>query len=232
MAVTKDQVEKTAKAAQKKAMDAGQAVGEAAKTAAAKAREGIVAFGTTDVYKRQVHARYFFAPLARRFKRKARDALHLIIVVIHQVGGIGDVVAAALAEIHVSGQFAQDQNIEARTHDFILQRTSVPKLSLIHIYKGYVTDEEVLSAVKWHTTGRAGMTMLEKIVYLADYIEPSRDFDGVEKLRRLAFENIDKAVLYGLQTSIEHIIENKSLIDTDSVGAYNYYRKLFPGEDI
>ena len=74
--------------------------------------------------------------------------------------------------------------------------------------------------------------MLEKIVYLADYIEPSRDFDGVEKLRRLAFENIDKAVLYGLQTSIEHIIENKSLIDTDSVGAYNYYRKLFPGEDI
>jgi len=98
--------------------------------------------------------------------------------------------------------------------------------------KGYITDEEVLSAIKWHTTGREGMTLLEKIIYLADYIEPNRDFDGVGKLRELAFENIDKAVLYGLQMSIGHILENKSLIDTDSVAAYNYYRNLFPGEDI
>ena len=76
------------------------------------------------------------------------------------------------------------------------------------------------------------MTLLEKIIYLADYIEPNRDFDGVEKLRRLSFEDIDKAVLFGLQMSIGHILENKSLIDTDSVGADNYYRKLLPKEDI
>ncbi len=98
--------------------------------------------------------------------------------------------------------------------------------------KGYVEDEEVLSAIKWHTTGKAGMNMLEKIVYIADYMEPNRDFPGVEKLRELAFANIDKAVLLGLQMSINHIIENKSLIDTDSVEAYNYYRRLFPGEEI
>lgn len=98
--------------------------------------------------------------------------------------------------------------------------------------KGYITDEDVLSAIRWHTTGRENMTLLEKIIYLADYIEPNRDFDGVEKLRRLSFEDIDKAVLFGLQMSIGHILENKSLIDTDSVGAYNYYRKLLPKEDI
>ena len=148
------------------------------------------------------------------------------------------------------GADAQKAGLAGLLHDYTKQKDNVKLAEKYHIPyltektlhghtaaavlkdKGYVTDEEVLSAVKWHTTGRAGMTMLEKIVYLADYIEPSRDFDGVEKLRRLAFENIDKAVLYGLQTSIEHIIENKSLIDTDSVGAYNYYRKLFPGEDI
>lgn len=98
--------------------------------------------------------------------------------------------------------------------------------------KGWITDEEVLNAIKWHTTGRAGMGMLEKIIYIADYMEPHRDFPGVEKLRKLAFENIDKAVLLGLKMSINNIIENKSLIDTDSVQAYNYYRKLFPGEEI
>lgn len=98
--------------------------------------------------------------------------------------------------------------------------------------RGYVTDEEVLNAIKWHTTGRAGMTMLEKIIYIADYMEPNRDFNGVERLRALAFQNIDEAVLLGLQMSIGHIVENKSLIDTDSVEAYNYYRNLFPGEEI
>lgn len=98
--------------------------------------------------------------------------------------------------------------------------------------KGYVTDDQTLGAIKWHTTGKAGMTMLEKIVYIADYMEPNRDFDGVEKLRELAFQNIDKAVLMGLRMSLEHILQSKGLIDIDSVEAYNYYRKLFPGEEI
>lgn len=98
--------------------------------------------------------------------------------------------------------------------------------------KGLVTDTEVLSAIAWHTTGRAGMTMLEKVIYVADYIEPNRDFEGVERVRALAFENIDKAVLMGVRESLENIIERKSLIDMDSVKAYNYYRKLFAEEDI
>ncbi len=98
--------------------------------------------------------------------------------------------------------------------------------------KGYVTEESVLDAIRWHTTGRQSMTMLEKIVYIADYIEPNRDFEGVETVRKLAFTNIDKAVLAGLRQSIEEIVEKKSLIDMDSVGAYNYYRNLFPGEEI
>ncbi|BDF59524.1 HD domain-containing protein [Christensenellaceae bacterium] len=98
--------------------------------------------------------------------------------------------------------------------------------------KGYVTDKDVLDAIRWHTTGKEGMSILEKIVYIADYMEPGRDFAGVEALRVLAFENIDKAVLLGLKMSIDNIIRNKSLIDTDSVQAYNYYRSLFPGEEI
>ncbi len=156
----------------------------------------------------------------------------------------------AVSLAHRYGADVDKAGLAGLLHDYTKQKDNIALAERYHIpyitektlhghtaaavlkEKGYVTDEEVLSAIRWHTTGREGMTMLEKVVYLADYIEPNRDFDGVEKLRDLAYQNIDKAVLYALQMSIEHIIENKSLIDTDSVGAYNYYRNLFPGEEI
>src|SRR5699024_9269437 len=58
-----------------------------------------------------------------------------------------------------------------------------------------VTDEAVLSAVACHTAGKPGMTLLDKILFLADMTSAERDFDGVESLRRLAFEDIDRAML-------------------------------------
>lgn len=70
-------------------------------------------------------------------------------------------------------------------------------------------NDSVYGAIFWHTTGRAGMTLLEKIIYLADYIEPTRDFDadGLEKLRKQAYTDIDAAVLLGLEMSIEDLEE-------------------------
>ena len=65
----------------------------------------------------------------------------------------------------------------------------------------YGQEEEVCRAIYWHTTGKPGMTVLEKIIYIADYMEPNRDFDGVEDLRRLAYEDLDAAVLLGLEMS-------------------------------
>ena len=62
--------------------------------------------------------------------------------------------------------------------------------------------DDVCSAIRWHTTGRAGMTLLEKLIYLADYIEPTRDFEGLDTLRRLCYEDIDSALLLGLEMSI------------------------------
>lgn len=64
---------------------------------------------------------------------------------------------------------------------------------------------EVYSAIYWHTTGRADMTLLEKIIYMADYIEPTRSFEGVDELRRLAYEDIDAALIKGLQMSLEEL---------------------------
>ena len=85
-------------------------------------------------------------------------------------------------------------------------------LKLLHSKTGaaiarevFGVDEEVYSAIWYHTTGRAGMTLLEKIIYLADYIEPTRDFPGVEPLRKACYEDLDKGLLLGLEMSIEEM---------------------------
>lgn len=69
----------------------------------------------------------------------------------------------------------------------------------------YGMPPEVCDAICWHTTGRADMTTLEKILYIADYMEPTRDFDGVERLRELVFRDLDAAVRLGLEMSVEDL---------------------------
>lgn len=64
-------------------------------------------------------------------------------------------------------------------------------------------SDSVYNAILWHTTGRPGMSLLEKILYMADYIEPTRDFEGVDLLRRLCYEDLDEALAEGLRMSIE-----------------------------
>ena len=66
-------------------------------------------------------------------------------------------------------------------------------------------SEAVVTAICHHTTGRAGMSLLEKIIYVADYMEPCRNFPGVEKLRQLAFSDIDAALKLGLEMTLEHL---------------------------
>lgn len=66
----------------------------------------------------------------------------------------------------------------------------------------YGMNEEIVRAIRYHTTGRAGMSLLEKIMYLADYIEPSRDFPGVEELRRVCYEDINRGLAMGLEMTV------------------------------
>lgn len=83
-------------------------------------------------------------------------------------------------------------------------------------------SDEVYSAIYWHTTGKADMSTLEKIVYLADYMEPNRDFDGVEELRRLTGENLDAAMRLGLQMTIAQLKERGRQIDKNSRAALRF----------
>ena len=75
-----------------------------------------------------------------------------------------------------------------------------------------IEDEEILSAIRWHTTGKENMSKLDKIIYLADMIEPSRDFSGVEELRNDSKDDLDKAMLNALTHTIKYLLENKNAI--------------------
>ncbi|MDP4087657.1 MAG: bis(5'-nucleosyl)-tetraphosphatase (symmetrical) YqeK [Bacillota bacterium] len=91
-------------------------------------------------------------------------------------------------------------------------------------------DEAVLNAVIYHTTGRTDMTTLEKIVYVADYIEPSRNFPGVDELRKAAFTNIDGAMLMALENTIRYVLEKHELLHTDTIDARNHMLIVMGGK--
>lgn len=86
-----------------------------------------------------------------------------------------------------------------------------------------ITDTAILSAVAFHTVGNADMDLLAKIVFVADFIEPGRSFDGVDKARKLAKKNIDEAVIYKLGSSIIHTIESRERLFPHSVYVYNQW---------
>lgn len=69
-----------------------------------------------------------------------------------------------------------------------------------------ITDEDILSAIRFHTSGRPNMTLLEKVIYVADYIEPGRRFPGVEEVRTLAEEDLDLALIQALKNTITFLI--------------------------
>ena len=86
-------------------------------------------------------------------------------------------------------------------------------------------NPQVVSAICHHTTGRAGMNLLETIIYVADYIEPNRDFPGVERLRELAFTDIQAALKLGLEMTLEHLKRQGSEVSPDSREALAYCEK-------
>lgn len=85
----------------------------------------------------------------------------------------------------------------------------------------HVTDEDILSAVRWHTTGRAGMTLLDKVLFVADFISADRDYPGVDRMREKAYVSLEDAMLEGLQFTINELVENAWPVHEDSIRAYN-----------
>jgi predicted HD superfamily hydrolase involved in NAD metabolism len=89
-----------------------------------------------------------------------------------------------------------------------------------------VRDEDTLNAIRFHTTGRPGMSLLEKIVFVADYIEPGRDSaPNLPQVRKLAYESIDDCVLQILKDTLRYLATTGSAVDPMTQKTYEYYRR-------
>ena len=105
-------------------------------------------------------------------------------------------------------------------------------LKLLHAKTGaaiardvFGASADVCDAILWHTTGRPDMTVLEKVIYLADYIEPNREFDGVDTLREAVYADLDRGLALGLKMRIEELEGYGSPVHEDTRAAYEYIRK-------
>ena len=96
-----------------------------------------------------------------------------------------------------------------------------------------IEDEEILSAIRWHTTGRPGMSLLEEIIFVADYIEPCRDgrlpANRLQLLRKTAFSDLHRTVVMILDDTFAFLRSRKTTIDKRSVDTYDYYKNLIWG---
>ncbi|HEL2060427.1 TPA: bis(5'-nucleosyl)-tetraphosphatase (symmetrical) YqeK [Streptococcus suis] len=84
-------------------------------------------------------------------------------------------------------------------------------------------DEEIFQAIQRHTIGAGQMTLLDKVLYVADYIEPNRDFPGVDEARRIARESLDKAVAYETAQTISYLAKKGIPIYPQTLETYNGY---------
>lgn len=90
-----------------------------------------------------------------------------------------------------------------------------------------IKDEEILNAILYHTTGREDMTLLEKIIYVADFIEPHRKkLPGLYEIRKMAFEDLDMAVYMILENSLQYLEKGNSKIDPKTEETYIFYKKV------
>lgn len=85
--------------------------------------------------------------------------------------------------------------------------------------------EEVYQAIFWHTTAKADMTTLEKILYVADYMEPNRTFEGVERLRELAYRDLDAALLLGVETTVQEMKDRRRPVHTNTLQAQAWLKE-------
>ena len=84
-----------------------------------------------------------------------------------------------------------------------------------------ITDPEILGAIRYHTSGREGMSLLEKVVCLADYIEPGRDFPGVDEIRRLSMVSLEEGLIAGFDSTISLLLQKRRIVFPLTVLARN-----------
>lgn len=128
-------------------------------------------------------------------------------------------------------QLCQKHNIsisEYEKNNPFLLHTKLGAFLAMHKY--HITDRDVISAILNHTTGKPNMSLLDKIVYVSDYIEPNRDrTPRLPQIRKLAFTNLDLALLEILKDTLDHLKKCEGEIDPMTEKTYEYYKESLKG---
>lgn len=140
------------------------------------------------------------------------------------------IIAAAIHDITKESSASEQMDIFQK-YDKIPQGED-DRLPLYHALTGAILaeeefkihDPEIINAVKNHTTGRKDMTLCEKIIFLADFIEPARDFDGVKEARELSYQDIDKAVKYAARIVFDEVLSKGDKPHSDTAEAAGIVR--------
>lgn len=136
--------------------------------------------------------------------------------------------------LHDCGKFLDKELILKKVEEFgiIVDGLMIDNPELIHAQLGSsmaelvygIEDRDILNSIKFHTTARKDMSCLEKIIFIADFIEPGRIFDPVEEIRQMAYLDLNKSIIMALDTTIKFLIDEKKTISTDSIEARNYLK--------
>ena len=118
-------------------------------------------------------------------------------------------------------QYVKNNNIECSLIEEKIVEILHGKIAADICKKRYQFDEEMCTAIKYHTTGKENMTLLEKILFIADKIDETRNYEGVEELRKLAFEDLDKAILKNINDTLIINIQKNKLILEESIKTGN-----------
>lgn len=139
--------------------------------------------------------------------------------------------AAVAGVLHdITKEFSEEKQLQIfLNNDIMLSSVEQRTPKLWHAISGSVyistelgiNDQDIINAVRYHTTGRASMSLLEKIIFLADFTSEERDFPDVDIIRQKAEISLEEGMLYGLQFTIGRILARQGYISEDAVDAYN-----------
>ena len=152
-----------------------------------------------------------------------------------RIYGVDEDKAYVAGLVHDCAKYANGEEYAAKLYNVDLPKRFKSNSKLIHTYVGpikakvdyKIEDEEILNAITSHTTGRIPMTMLDMIIFIADYIEPGRrQAPGLPEVRRLAFASLDDCLYRILKDTLDYLGASKMEIDMSTQQTYDYYKAL------
>lgn len=188
----------------------------------------------------------------RDYRNLPEAELRKVAVSLLKPQRVNHVLGCAETAVKLAKRYGADENVALRAgllHDVTKAIDGEDQLLLVDKYGILISDFErktpkllhaktgaavakyvfgesdaVTRAIYWHTTGKADMSLMEKIIYLADYMEPTRSFPGVDALRELAFQDLDRGLLMGFELCIDELMREKKSLSRESVEARDYLR--------